>query len=279
MKKNVRKALRAVLLVVFIISTALMLRQWLDNSGADASYNEAMDIAMQTKEEPAAETQPTEPPAEVTEPAPEPVTYWVPVPVEGDAMMEEMEMINIAALKEENEDVLGWIRIPDTKIDYPLMQGRDNDFYLNHTWQKEANSVGSIFLEHQNSPDLTDFNSIVYGHNMRNKSMFGQLSNYSIPDYWKTHPYVYIALESGVYRYEVFAFFQPAVDSLTYSMTPQRDDTKQDFLDFSLESNWIDTGIEPVITDRILTLSTCTGGGYSYRNVVQARLPMMEVTE
>lgn len=276
MKKNVRKALRAVLLMVFVVSTALMVHQWLDNAGGEVAYNDAMDIAMQVKEpEAPAQSQPTEIPVEATEP----VTYWVPVPVEGDPVMEEMAEINIAALREENEDVLGWIRIPDTRIDYPLLQGEDNDFYLKHTWQKQRNSVGSIFLEHLNRPDLTDFNTIVYGHNMRDKSMFGQLDNYSIEGFWETHPYVYIAIDSGVYRYEVFAFLQAPVDSVTYSIRPQRDDTKQEFIDYSMEHTWIDTGVRPVITDRILTLSTCTGRDYSARNVVQARLPMMEVTE
>ena len=276
MKKNVRKALRAVLLMVFVVSTALMVHQWMDNAGGEAAYNDAMDIAMQVKEpEAPAQPKPTEIPVEATEP----VTYWVPVPVEGDPVMEEMAEINIAALREENEDVLGWIRIPDTRIDYPLLQGEDNDFYLKHTWQKQRNSVGSIFLEHLNRPDLTDFNTIVYGHNMRDKSMFGQLDNYSIEGFWETHPYVYIAIDSGVYRYEVFAFLQAPVDSVTYSIRPQRDDTKQEFIDYSMEHTWIDTGVRPVITDRILTLSTCTGRDYSARNVVQARLPMMEVTE
>lgn len=276
MKKNVRKALRAVLLMVFVVSTALMVHQWLDNADGEAAYNDAMDIAMQVKEPEAPEQpQPTEIPVEATEP----VTYWVPVPVEGDPVMEEMAEINITALREENEDVLGWIRIPDTRIDYPLLQGEDNDFYLKHTWQKQRNSVGSIFLEHLNRPDLTDFNTIVYGHNMRDKSMFGQLDNYSIEGFWETHPYVYVAIDSGVYRYEVFAFLQAPVDSVTYSIRPQRDDTKQEFIDYSMEHTWIDTGVRPVITDRILTLSTCTGRDYSARNVVQARLPMMEVTE
>ena len=276
MKKNVRKALRAVLLMVFVVSTALMVHQWLDNAGGEAAYNDAMDIAMQVKApEAPAQPQPTEIPVEATEP----VTYWVPVPVEGDPVMEEIAEINIAALREENEDVLGWIRIPDTRIDYPLLQGEDNDFYLKHTWQKQRNSVGSIFLEHLNRPDLTDFNTIVYGHNMRDKSMFGQLDNYSIEGFWETHPYVYIAIDSGVYRYEVFAFLQAPVDSVTYSIRPPRDDTKQEFSDYSMEHTWIDTGVRPVITDRILTLSTCTGRDYSARNVVQARLPMMEVTE
>ena len=139
--------------------------------------------------------------------------------------------------------------------------------------------MGSIFLEHTNSPDLTDFNTIVYGHTMRDGSMFADLRVYSLQEYWEAQPYVYIVTDAGVYRYEIFAFLSADVDSLTYGTNPNRADTKEKFLDLSLENSWLDTGIRPAITDRILTLSTCTGFGYSSRFVVQARLPMVEVTE
>ena len=72
-------------------------------------------------------------------------------------------------------------------------------------------------------------------------------------------------------------FFRAEVDSLTYGLNPQRNDTKEDFLRLSLENSWIDTDIEPALTDRILTLSTCSGSNYDYRYVVQARLPMIRV--
>lgn len=277
MKKNIRKIAMCVLIVVFVVSTALSLRQFRDNAGGRTDYEDALDIAMQEpKKDTAVQTKPAP-----TEPAGEssaPVTAWETVPVEGDPMMEEMAQINLAALREENPDVVGWIRIPDTKIDYPLMQGEDNDFYLNHTWKKEPNSVGSVFLECENRADLTDYNTIVYGHNMNNGSMFADLELFALQEYWKDHPYVYIATDAGVYRYEIFAFFNAQVDSLTYGMNPQRDDTKEKFLNLALEESRIETGIQPVITDRILTLSTCSGANYDYRYVVQARLPMMEVT-
>ena len=264
-----------ILILVFAVSTALSLRQFRDNAGGESTYQDAMEIAMNSqKEEVSDETEPS-----ATTPATEPVTYWEPAPVTDDPMMEEMAQINIAALRETNEDVLGWIRIPDTKVDYPLMQGEDNDFYLNHTWDKQPNSVGSIFLEHLNSPDLTDYNTVVYGHNMKNDSMFGQLENYALQHYWQEHPYVYIATADGVFRYEIFAFFRAEVDSMTYSLNILQDETKTAFLKLSSENAWYDTGIVPELTDRILTLSTCTGVSYANRYVVQARLPMVEVTK
>lgn len=267
-----------ILLAVFVVSTVMLLRQWKDNAGGETTYQDAMNIAMNTPRQEKNETEEPEPTAAAAE-AEEPVSIWVPVPVEDDPVAEEMLQINLAALQEENPDVLGWIRIPDTNIDYPLMQGEDNEFYLNHTWDKQPNSVGSIFLEHLNSADLTDFNTVVYGHNMKNNSMFGDVENYAVKDYWKTHPYVYILTDAGVYRYEVFAFFQANVESQTYSLDSTREDTREKFLALSAESSRIDTGVVPSVTDRILTLSTCSGMNYSYRYVVQARLPMMEVTE
>lgn len=279
MKKKTRKIIMCILLVAFLVSTALALRQWRDNENGEGTYQNAIDIAMNSRNEDAPTQEQTEPATVPAEKEKEPVSYWVPAAVEDDPVMEEMAAINLAALREVNEDVVGWIRIPNTRIDYPLMQGDDNDYYLKFTWDKQYNSVGSIFLEHTNSPELTDFNTIVYGHNMRDGSMFADLRVYSLQEYWEAQPYIYIVTDAGVYRYEIFAFLNADVDSLTYSTNPNRDDTKEEFLDLSLENSWIDTGIRPAITDRILTLSTCTGFGYSSRLVVQARLPMVEVVE
>ena len=272
-KKKVRYALMAVLLVIFASSTFMLLRQWKDNAGAEAAYDDAVKIAMSSKPKAVENTEII--PSQHAEKE-EKKLIWVPVTVEDDTVMKEMALINIDALQETNEDVLGWIRIPGTKIDYPLLQGEDNEFYLTHTWEKTENSVGSIFLEHLNSPDLTNFNTIIYGHNMNDHAMFGDLENYALAEFWKTHPYVYIALDSGVYRYEIFAFFQASVESITYGVEFRKEQTKAGFLKNAVNETWIETGIRPAVTDRIITLSTCSGADYSSRYVVQARLPMVE---
>ena len=278
MKNKIRRIVMILLIVVFLVSTGLSLRQWKDNAGGEEAYADALAIAMQTQPETVqkeTEPAPTQPVAEETEP----VTVWVAAPVTGDPVMAEMEKINLVALRKTNPDVVGWICIPDTAINYPVMQGTDNDFYLNHTWQKEPNSVGSIFLEYQNSADMTDYNTIIYGHNMNNGTMFSSLEPYAMQSQWESHPYVYVVTDAGVYRYEIFSFFNAEVESLTYGMNPQREDTKEKFLNLALDSSQIETGIRPAITDRILTLSTCSGGAYTHRYVVQARLPMVEVTQ
>ena len=273
MKKIIRKIAMVILLAVFLISTALMLRHWRDQADGAAAYEAALSIAMEKD----GQKQPEVTKSAPTETAAEPVSHWIPVPVEDDPAAEELAGINLAALQAVNSDVVGWLRIPGTAIDYPLMQGEDNDFYLNHTWQKEPNSVGSVFLECQNSPDLTDYNTIVYGHNMNNGSMFAELELFALQSFWQEHPYVYVLTGAGVYRYEIFAFFQAEVESLTYGMNPQWQDTRKKFLELAQEKAPYDTGIRPAVTDRILTLSTCSGANYDFRYVVQARLPMVEV--
>lgn len=270
MKKKIRKGLRLVLPVVFLVSTVLMLRQQLDNRSGSEDYADAQQLAFrETVREPVEAAVPSQPPKGET--------VWIPAPVEDDPQMEEMARIDLAALQEVNPDVVGWIRIPDTKIDYPLLQGEDNDFYLKHTWKKEKNSVGSVFLEYRNSRELTDYNTIVYAHNMRDGSMFATLRRYTDKYYWQKHPYVYVLTEAGAWRYEVFASYKAPVDSPTYGLSFLQKTTKAEFLIHALDESRYDTDIFPEENDRILTLSTCTGSGYSSRWVVQARLKMMEL--
>jgi len=271
-KKRTRKILSAILMVVCLVSGGLYAGYLLDyGSGGDA-YSKAEQLALQE-----AESLPTE----QTEPASEEDTgepRWVPAPVEDDPNMEEMAKRNLTALRQVNEDVVGWIWIPDSRISYPVMQGEDNDFYLNNTWQKQENAMGSIFLEWQVAADFSEFNTIVYGHNMKNKTMFSQLHDFRDIRFRDAHPYVYILTDAGVYRYEVFSCYQAEVGSDTYQFGMQWDKTKQEYIDRCLKKSVIDCGITPAVTDRILTLSTCSGlGGVlgtENRFVVHAYLPM-----
>ncbi len=269
MNRNLKKYLRLLLLAVGLIGLAVVLRQMLLNSQGEQSYTEAAQLAFR-------------PQAAVEIPQPQqtetlPPEVWIPASIEEeDPHLETLKALDLEALRAVNPHVIGWILIPETKINYPLMQGEDNDYYLKHTWEGKRNAVGSIFLECQSSPDLTDFNTIVYGHNMNNGSMFAGLRKYSSEWYRQNHPYVYIASDLGVYRYEVFAFYQAPVDSLTYALSFPSDADRTAFLNHAAASAQQDSGIQPEITDRILTLSTCSGAGYTNRWVVQARLKMVK---
>ena len=172
MKRTLRRFFQLVLLAVCIASTVLLLRQFRDNAGGSEAYDAALEIALsqQTADVPAS----TE--ADAADDNAPTAERWVPAPItEEDPNLETMAAINLEALRQVNPDVIGWVMIPDTKINYPILQGTDNDYYLGHTWQGVKNSVGSIFMEYRNTPDFTDYNTILYGHNMNDGSMFANL--------------------------------------------------------------------------------------------------------
>lgn len=275
MKKNWRKYAKYLLTAVLAVSLTMILIQHFSDERADDSYEQAQELALASPRETEAETQPTE---ETVPPTQPPELIWIPEPLEEeDPHIQELEAMDLDALREVNEEVVGWIRIPDTKIDYPIVQGEDNQFYLKNSWNLVRTGSGAIFLECRNNPDFTDFNTIVYGHNMRSGSMFASLRQYSNQKHYDAHPYVYVRTDSGTYRYPIFSAYRAPVDSGTYGLSFNQKKTRETFLETAIESSAIETGITPAITDRILTLSTCSGAGHTNRWVVHASLKMIQV--
>lgn len=268
-----RKIATVFLVFLFCFSTGKYLLQLHNNSIADESYSHA--VALASASAPAQTVPETlSAPSEKEETA---QALYLPAAVEGDPHLEELRKLDLNALQQINPDVIGWIHLPDTSINYPIVQGQDNEQYLETTWDGTKNPSGSIFLEMLNKQDMTEFHTILYGHNMINNTMFAPIREFHTLEHWQKHPYVYLFTETGVLRYEIYAAYQADVEADTYKVGMQQDRTKQKFIDFTLEQSVIDTGIMPAVTDRILTLSTCSGMGYSTRWVVHARLPMAKV--
>lgn len=271
--KKAKLIVNIVLALVFAFSAVMIALQVLDNSSGENEYRKAIEIAKGTGETSVtAETRNT-----ATDASNAGELIWIPEAVEDDPVLEELRKTDLAALREVNPDVVGWIRVPDTKIDYPVVQGEDNNFYLKHTWQGHENTVGTIFMDYGSSPDLTDFNTLIYGHNMRTGSMFASLRNYSQQDYFNAHPYVYLLVDNGAFRFEVFSVYQAELDASAYGQSFRQRETREKFLQDAAEKSAIETEITPGIRDRILTLSTCSGMGYETRWVVHARLKMVQV--
>lgn len=277
MKNTIRKLTTLLLTLVFLFSMLMYVKQLIEKSSAGSTYTEALALATSRNK---AEVSPEEKTVAQTD-AVQPVELtWIPAPVEEeDPCIAELEQMDLEALREVNPDVVGWIRIPDTEINYPLMQGEDNEYYLERTWNDQKSVTGSIFLEHLNSAALTDFNTIVYGHNMQNGSMFAGIRKFNTQQYWEDHPYVYIRSDLGVYRYEIFSSYLADVDGSTYGLAFSQEETRTRFLANARENSVIETNISPEATDRILTLSTCSGMGYTTRWVVHARLKMIQTEQ
>lgn len=180
---------------------------------------------------------------------------------------------DLAGLRQVNPDVIGWITIPGTDLNYPLMFSGDNAFYLNHTWKGERNAGGSIFLEEHCTTELSDFNVIIYGHRMNNTTMFGTLKFYESVDFWREHPSVYIVSDEGVYRFDIFTAYEAGVRDQAYRLYIEDDEAKQEFIDYCMEHVTLPSDIVPTIEGKILTMSTCTAeGGPATRWVVQSSL-------
>lgn len=278
MNRKLRISLIVFLSVVFLGSLGAMIYRNIQLQKNEEVHKEAETLMQQPAAEPekVLEEEPAEIVKEVEELPEEEQTGWKEAPVYDDPHYDAMQEVNLAALREVNPDVVGWIRIPGTQIDYPLMQGEDNQYYLERTWKGEPNAAGSIFLEQHCSADLSDFNTIVYGHRMKNGSMFAALKYYNDEVYWNEHPYVYILDDAGVHRYEVFSAYEASVKGTTYRLAIEEEEVKQKFIDDCSGWSVIETGVKPTTRDRMLTLSTCTGQGYETRWVVQARLQAAE---
>lgn len=131
--------------------------------------------------------------------------------------------IDFESLLRVNEDVVGWIYNENTPINYPIVQAGDNDYYLYRMIDKNYNGAGSIFMDYRNNKDFSDLNTLIYGHNMKNDSMFGTLSKYQNQEYYEEHPVIYIITPDQSYHMELMAGFVTPTSANIYS-NPQTQD-------------------------------------------------------
>ena len=171
-----------------------------------------------------------------------------------------------------NPDTIGWIRFaPEPSIiNYPVVQGKDNDEYLHKTFSANENTLGAIFLNVDNNPNFNDKNSIVYGHRMRDGSMFRHIQDYDNKAFWEANPYFYIYTKDGrELTYKVYSMGEVEDTSECYRTEFGTDEDFQKFLDMTKQISMYDTGVEVTTNDRIVTLSTCTSASDNHRFVVR----------
>ena len=181
--------------------------------------------------------------------------------------------VDFDKLKSVNEDVVGWIYVdalPD--ISYPIVKGKDNQTYLHQTYEKNYNFAGTIFVDYENSGDFSDCNTLVYGHNMKNGSMFGHLKKFREDDkLYKQDKYFWILTPERNYRYEIITVYTTGVNSDTYTLFKGPGEEFEKYLETIKGYSEIQTDdTDLTIKDRIVTLSTCTGNE-STRFVVQGK--------
>lgn len=175
---------------------------------------------------------------------------------DGTGDPEQIE-VDFEALAKLNDDIIAWIYCPNTKINYPIVQGRDNDYYLYRLLDGSWNANGTIFLDFENEDDFSDGNSLIYGHNMKSGGMFHAVIEYKNQSFYDEHPYMYIITPEQKYRLDLFAgCVVPSIGDI-YDFNPSESVIKSCIANSTFKS--------PISypTHNIVTLSTCT---YEYND-------------
>lgn len=166
-------------------------------------------------------------------------------------------VVDFEALQKENPDIIAWLYCEDTVINYPVLQSTDNAYYLYRLADGSENSAGSLFADFRNAADFSDWNTIIYGHNMKNGSMFGTLSDYHEQAYYEAHPVWWLFTPEGAYRIELFAGYITAADAEAFSLLQTR--AERDALAETARAR--STFLSDLALndeDRLITLSTCS---------------------
>ena len=248
MSEKLRRILMGILAVVFLVSAGIFIKSMLEYRKGDAIYENALGFVVETD-------------------APQEIEKELP------PGMRTYENIDFAGMRAVNEDVIGWIQIYDTPVDYPLLDADDNKHYLNRTYDGQWSGYGSIFIEPRNNSDLNDRHLVIYGHNMINDSMFGSLPEYKNQAYYDAHDKIRVCMPDKDMEYQIFSAYTAHVDSATYYMSFTDDAQFKEMIDHMKVNSVIQSDIMPDTDDQILTLSTCTpAGAKKYRFVVNAVL-------
>ncbi len=195
------------------------------------------------------------------------------VPIEdNDDEIKEEYIIDFKELKAKNNDTIGYIKVNNTNIDYVVVQGKDNSYYLKHNFNKEWNISGWIFGDYRNKFDGTDKNIIIYGHNTKDNSMFGTLKNVLNEEWYKNEDnqkIVYVD-EKGTHYYKIVSIYTITKSEAFMSVEFNENEFKE-FINSIKSRSIYNFNIEVEENDKLLTLSSCTPGG-SGRVILHAKL-------
>lgn len=258
MKKNVRRLATLVFVAVFAVSAGLLARDLL-RSNREKADNQALARQVQQVRD----------------------AIYISLP-EGAQLPqgpteEELILAEYAALAQENSDLAGWLWIEDTNIDYPVMHTpEDPEYYLRRSFEKKRAISGTLFLDGKCDP-AGDY-AIIYGHHMKDGSMFGDLDEYQNLEYAQAHPVIRFDTLDEVREYEVVTAFFSKIYRVNetgtfqyyqYTELPDQE-AFQEYFDQIGKLALYDTGVEPAYGDRILVLSTCSYHTKNGRFVVVA---------
>ncbi len=180
--------------------------------------------------------------------------------------------VDFDALREINPDVIGWIYCPDSVINYPVLKTGDNDKYLHHNYKGEYTASGSIFVECANRDDFVDSNTIIYGHHMKDGSMFASISKWFKQDYYEEHPVMYLLTPEQNYLIELFSAYTTAAGSDSYFavLTPCKE--MDEYLERVAAKSMFKCDVDLPGDEKYVMLSTCAYSFENARSVLHGKL-------
>jgi sortase B len=265
-KKRIRRLLAGLLAAVFLVCASLIAwLMWQDVYNGRLYENAILEFV--NTAEPI-HTQEIVPSA-----APETGETQAPVmtPVIPEREFPTMR-VDFDKLLDVNEDIVGWLWIPGTDINYPVVQGESNYSYLERDYTGARSNAGSIFMDSRNTPDYSDPNTILFGHNMRSGRMFGSLKEFKEQEFADEHSLFCIITPEGQFNYDIVAVEVVDLYSDLYYTTFHREDSFDKYLKELFDNNLIRTNVKVTEGDRLCTLSTCTSAYWRDRLIVVGRL-------
>ena len=270
MKKYLKVLLVLVLLPAFLYSGLQVYQIFSAYARADAQYAKLAQyvtppplvVSPEQREEAAPMPSIVQPPApSVVQPSVvQPSAPTEEAPAAAPEPVEEIlwPQVDFEALAAINPDIVGWIYCPDTNINYPIVQGESNQSYLYRSHTGERNANGSIFLDFRNLRDFSDFNNIIYGHNMGVGEMFGTLKQFADQKFYEEHPVMWLLTPDKAFRLDLIAGMVTPSDSETYELFSYQEDLHER-MEYALSHSSFDAGeVDISQITQVLTLSTCS---------------------
>lgn len=179
---------------------------------------------------------------------------------------------SLSSLRDVNKDIFGWIYVPDTKINYPILKGKDNDYYLDHAYNGESVPIGSIFADFICADKLEDnYNLVLYGHNVTTGQMFHDMTNFLKKEVFDNN-LLYIYTMEGIYVYKCVAIYPTTTDNYYYKTDFSDEGTFLNYANNQLKYSKHNANETFKAGDKMLTLSTCTNGAQNGRYALHAKL-------
>jgi len=201
---------------------------------------------------------------------------------DGAATSKRSSQMDFTNLIKDNADTVAWLTIGDTVINYPVVQGQDNAYYLDHRFDGSYSRAGTVFVDYRNSPGFVDQNTIIYGHHMGNGTMFCTIKDYKKQAYYDQYPTMTLFTPDGDYQVEFFAGIIVPVRQRALPCFYMQFEDDEAFMAYISDAKSRSTFVSDVQVqpgDRIVTLCTCTYEVYNARYVLQGKLTILPQTD